>query len=271
MDEPKHPVAPRITLYSYANSPYALKLGVCLHYKRLEFHSVAVDILSQREIAFTNQNMIPVLEIADEWRIDSTPLAIWLDERFPEQPILGRSTAERARILEMDQWVSHALIPMVFREFVEWERLVPWLMERWRYARVLYRTKSFPRILLAIYPLLLMGVGRFGFIKNIVRELPPNESMRAMHERVLSEFRELLGEGPFLGGLPQPSLADFAAWPQIVTTWITGAREDDFFLQHRDIREWAIRVSHVLPRHPFLFDEASVVEERADQLELGVE
>lgn len=271
MDDPEHPSAPEITIYSYKNSPYALKLGVCLHYKNLEFRSTAVDILTQREIAFTHQKLIPVLEIDAEWRIDSTPLAIWLEERFPDPPLLGRTPASRERILEIDHWVSHVLIPMVFREFVEWEHLVPWLMERWRYARVLYRTKPFPRILLAIYPLILMGLGRFGFMKKIVRELPPGESMRAMHERVLSEFREHLGEGPFLGGLPEASLADLAAWPQIVAVWVTGAQKNNFFLQHPDIKDWAIRVAHVLPRHPFLFDEESVEKQRADQLELGIQ
>ena len=140
MDEQEHSGAPEITIYSYKNSPYALKLGVCLHYKNLSFRSIAVDILTQREIGFTNQKMIPVLEIDDEWRIDSTPLAIWLEERFPTPPLLGRSPSERDRILEIDDWVSHVFIPMVFREFVEWEFLIPWLRERWSYARVLHRT-----------------------------------------------------------------------------------------------------------------------------------
>ena len=269
MDDPEAPKRPEITLYSYKNSPYALKLGVCLHFKKLAFESTAVDVLNQSEIAFTNQKMIPVLAIDDEWRIDSTPLAIWLDERFPDPPLLGRTPRERERILEIDDWVSHALIPMVFREFVEWEHFVPWLIERWRYARVLYRTKPFPRILLAIYPFALIGIGRTGFIKHIIQELPPGESMRALHERVLSEFRDLLGEGPFLGELAEPSLADFAAWPQLVATWVTGAQKQSFFLQHQDIEDWAIRVAHVLPRHPFLFDEESVDPTRADQLELG--
>ncbi len=86
---------PDIKLYGYSTSPYVRKVGCCLHYKELSFEFVPVNPTDPREIAFTGQTQVPVLKIDDEWRSDSTPLAMWLDELFPEKPLLGNTQKER--------------------------------------------------------------------------------------------------------------------------------------------------------------------------------
>ena len=73
----------KIRLYGYSTSPFVRKLGCCLYYKQLPFEFVPVDPTNPEQIAFTGQTQVPVLQIDDEWRNDSTPLALWLDELFP--------------------------------------------------------------------------------------------------------------------------------------------------------------------------------------------
>ena len=105
----------KIKLYGYSTSPFVRKLGCCLYFKQLPFEFVPVDPTNPEQIAFTGQTQVPVLQIDDEWRNDSTPLALWLDELFPAQPLFGRNAQERELILNVDKWVTDSLILSSFR------------------------------------------------------------------------------------------------------------------------------------------------------------
>lgn len=102
-------------------SPFVLKVGVFLKYKQIPFEFVPVNpVFSQRQLSqFPGQRKVPVLTIDEEWRADSTPLGIWLDEVFPDRPILGDTPEETQRILEIDQWVNDELIMGSFRSVME--------------------------------------------------------------------------------------------------------------------------------------------------------
>ena len=108
-----------IKLYGYSTSPYVRKVGCCLYYKDLPFEFIPVNPIDSKEIGFTGQTQVPVLQIGDEWRTDSTPLAIWLDELFPEKPLFGNTGQERESILALDSWVTDSLILGGFRSVYE--------------------------------------------------------------------------------------------------------------------------------------------------------
>ena len=95
-----------ITLYTYALSPYGMKVYWALIYKRLPFTIRYVSPVDQEEIAFTTQHVVPVLQVGDEWRLDSGPICCWLDELYPEIIISGESESERQAIMEADKWIS---------------------------------------------------------------------------------------------------------------------------------------------------------------------
>ena len=101
-------------LYTYPTSPYGMKVGCYLKYKQLEYKFVPVNPVTNRQIRFTRQRQVPVLKIGDEWRKESSDLGIWLHELFPERPLLGQNEAQKHRIIEIDQWISHSFIPSVF-------------------------------------------------------------------------------------------------------------------------------------------------------------
>lgn len=105
-----------IRLYSYVTSPYAMKVHSYLLYKRLPFTVHYVNPFRVgRELPMGRQ--IPVLEIDDETRNDSTPIGLWLDERFPDAPaLLPTDPAEREEVIQQDRWVSEELIPTVFND-----------------------------------------------------------------------------------------------------------------------------------------------------------
>ena len=104
----------KIKLYGYSTSPYVRKVAAYLYYKQLEFEHVWVNPVTNKEIEFTGGTVVPVLQIDDEWRRESSELGIWLEEKFSERPILGNEEAETEKILAIDRWVSEAVIPAGF-------------------------------------------------------------------------------------------------------------------------------------------------------------
>ena len=110
---------PRIELFTYALSPFGMKVYWALIFKQIAFDLRYVNPRGHAEIAFTQQRTVPVLKVGDAWRLDSGPLCDWLDELFPDIKIAGRSDAERERIREADAWVTNAVIAVDFRRMID--------------------------------------------------------------------------------------------------------------------------------------------------------
>lgn len=71
--------------------------------------------------------------------------------------------------------------------------------------------------------------------------------------RVVGELIAHIGEGPFMGGLSEPSMLDLAVFPQIVFGYIAGLEENLSAFLVPELKEWIIRVAEHLPDTPFLF------------------
>jgi len=104
-----------IKLYGYSTSPFVRKVAACLYYKKLPFEHVPVNPVDPKaSIGFTGKTQVPVLKIGEEWKTDSTPIAIWLDELYPERPLLPSEPEARADILKIDDWINHSFFPSAF-------------------------------------------------------------------------------------------------------------------------------------------------------------
>ena len=66
-----------ITLYTYALSPFGMKVYWALVLKKLPFSLVFVSPGEPVEIAFTGQRLVPVVTVGDQWKQDSTPIVQW--------------------------------------------------------------------------------------------------------------------------------------------------------------------------------------------------
>jgi len=210
-----------IQLFSYPTSPYAQKVGCYLKYKQLDFKLVPVNPLTNAEIAFTRQRQVPVLQIGDEWRKDSSPIGLWLDEQYPSQ----------------------------FRYAVEWQNPYYSITNGWRLARAVNHATPLPWYARIIWP---FGVKRAKFIVEMVKNLDLAESIPEMNQRLQNEFVEHLAGGEYFAGQSQPSLADFSAFPTITSSYMMGMKSKQSLRQHADIAAWALRVYQHLPANPFL-------------------
>jgi glutathione S-transferase len=242
-----------IVLYADAIHPDAGRVNCFLDYKELEFNIIYVNPLSQREIRFTRQHRIPVLKIGETWKTDATEIGLWLEEQFPQKPLLGSSQAERELILQLNDWVDASLIPSCYRQLMEWESLFGGLRNGWRLGAVLQQTRSLPLIVRLLMPALLKVRPLGGASHGPVAHAEP---LAVVAERTCKELLERLGKGPFLGELTTPSLVDLAAYPQFIMPYSLGLGRSSAFFQYPRVLGWMSRVQKTLPPNPLLAPKA---------------
>ena len=247
-----------IKLYGYSTSPYVRKVGCCLYYKKLPFEFVPVNPVDPREIAFTGQPQVPVLQIDDEWRTDSTPLAIWLDELFPEKPLLGSIQQERESILALDSWVTDSLILAGFRSAYEGEMSAKFRHRAWRLAAIVSSQTPLPDEIRNAWPDVLKTAP---FIKHMMCNVDHTESLSDMQARVPLQLIENLQGGPFFGGRQEPSLVDFAIFPQVVFNYMVGLDEHLGLTLEPSLNHWLNNMKPLMPENPLLVTDYMLVND----------
>ena len=247
-----------IKLYGYSTSPYVRKVGCCLYYKDLPFEFIPVNPLEPKEIAFTGQTQVPVLQIGDEWRTDSTPLAIWLDELFPEKPLLGNTQQERESILALDSWVTSSLILAGFRSAYEGKMNAKFRHHAWRLAAIVSSHTPLPDEIRNAWPDLLKTAP---FIKHMMCDVDTSETLSEMQARVPLQLIENLQGGPFFGGRQEPSLVDFAIFPQVVFNYMVGLDEHLGLTLEPSLNHWLNNMKPLMPENPLLVSEYMVVND----------
>lgn len=249
-------MAADIKLYGYSTSPYVRKVGCCLHYKQLPFEFVPVNPTNPEKISFTEQTQVPVLEIDGEWHKDSTTLALWLDALFPEKPLFGHSEHERTAILEMDKWVTDSLILSSFRFAHEAPMNTRFRHMAWRLAAVVSSQTPLSDEVRNAWPELLQMAP---FIKHMMCDIDQAESARDMRLRVAMELLQHLNGGPYFGGRQQPSLVDFAVFPQLVFSYMVGIEQDLAAAREPTLARWVDSMRGHLPNNPILVPDFMIV------------
>lgn len=241
--------ADAIRLYSYAMSPYAAKVHCFLLYKRLDFECYYIHPFKVRE-ELPLGRQIPVLTIGDESRADSTPIGLWLDERFPERPLLPAARAEREQLLKADAWVTDRLIPGSFRSYPG--DGIDRFLNGWKLSRVMAQTArgGLSWYLRAAWPLF---VTRVPFVKRLVAQADDGRPVRESKLRLYEEFIGHLQGGDFMCGRAEPSLPDLSAYPQFALYWAHGFRGSD------DIEAWPELMAWLARMRPFVSGEPPLI------------
>ena len=249
-----------ITLYGYTTSPFVRKVSCYLYYKGLQFNFVGVSpVEPNKTIGFSGGTQVPVVKIGDKWRTDSSPIGHWIEELYPEKPLLGKTATDRETIVKIDDWASEQFIPgMIFRSAVDGEKNEAFKKRAWRLAEIVSSGATLPDHVKEAWPDIIATAP---FIQRMVNELDLSEPLLAMQQRIIMELADHLGDGPFLGGLDAPSLADFAVYPQIMFNYQVGLINDLILLEHPTLGPWLERVGNTLPRNPWCVDESFIVNE----------
>ncbi len=237
----------RIRHYTYAMSPYAAKVHCFLLYKRLDFECFYIHPLRvEKDLPVGRQ--IPVVTVGTESRADSTPIGLWLDERFPDHPpLLPRDGEEREHLMAIDTWLSNHLIPGSFRSYPG--AGIDRILNGWKLSHVMANTAQggLPLWLRAAWPLI---IGRVGFVRRLVAMADNGLPVREAKWKLYDEFLAHLGDGPFLGGRDAPSLPDLSAYPQFALYYVTGFRGGEDILERPALMTWMGRMRPYVEGEP---------------------
>lgn len=93
-------------LFGYYRSSASYRIRIALNLKQLswEYLTVLLNRGEQKKVAFTALNpsgLVPVLDSGDGALSQSVAIAEYLEERYPERPLLPPDAAGRARVREM--------------------------------------------------------------------------------------------------------------------------------------------------------------------------
>ena len=164
------------------------------------------------------------------------------------------------KVLAIDQWVSHHLIPGNFRNFPGTGFTPRRMLNAWRLGQVLHKTchGGLPLTLQASWPLVL---GQVKFLKDLRAMTDQSIPLKQANQQLRQNFIERLEGGPFLGGFDQPTLADLGAFPQFVAPYMAGLRGAEEILEYPEIINWLNQVRAHLKDTPPLIPQVAIKRE----------
>ncbi len=97
-----------LELYQFEFSPYCEKVRLILDYKGLDYQKIEVTPgVGQVEIyRISGQKQLPVLKDGSTVVADSTEIALYLDRKYPERPILPSDPVIRSQCLIWEEWAD---------------------------------------------------------------------------------------------------------------------------------------------------------------------
>lgn len=228
------------TLYQFEISPFCDKVRRALTFKGVPFQ-IREMLFSRREenLKVSPTHKFPVLEDEGGRRIvDSTDIAYWLEQRFPEPRLFPATPRERALVHVIEDWADESLFTIDLAIRALWEHNVPLLIEDvFRYETPELRAAFAQSVPAGVRQQLEgQGIGR----KNHV-------SLRRDLERHVDAIDALVGGQRWLVG-DAFSYADIAvrAMTYVINRAVEGA---ELFGARPAIRDWESRVDALtLPR-----------------------
>ncbi|MEM7726026.1 MAG: glutathione S-transferase family protein [Cyanobacteria bacterium P01_A01_bin.45] len=100
-----------LELYQFELSQYSEKVRLILDYKGLEYRKIEVTPgIGQVELfRMTGQRQVPVLKDGNKFIADSTKIAKYLDEHYPEKPIIPTDVRNRGLCLMIEEWADESI------------------------------------------------------------------------------------------------------------------------------------------------------------------
>ncbi len=247
-----------IRLFAIPTSPFAMKVGCYLAFKKLDYELVGVNPVTFQAVRFTGARQVPILQIGEQWKLESSQIGHWIDELYPERALLGFTEEDRRQIIAQDNWVTDQLIPSLFRLSVDWPSLADGLANGWKLARAVNDATQIPAWIRLFWPILIK---RANFIVAMVNEIDRSESVESMQQRLLNDFVARLEGGPFLAGMNQPTLADLSAFPIVVFAHRFGMKGSAPWFSDKNLLGWCHAVQSFLPANPFLVQDRRLIYE----------
>jgi len=83
-------------------------------YKDISFETIPVGFSEKYKIAFTNQNLVPILKSNDHFVCDSWDIINWLEQNYSQNPLFLNSSNKTFSYF-LYHWTSKELLPVLFK------------------------------------------------------------------------------------------------------------------------------------------------------------
>jgi len=104
-------------LYGYFRSSAAFRVRIALNLKKLDYETAAVHLRRNDQtrpdyLRVNPQGLVPTLKDGDRTLIQSLAIIEYLDETYPDPPLLPRPRADRARVRALAEIVACDIHPI---------------------------------------------------------------------------------------------------------------------------------------------------------------
>ena len=104
-------------LYGYFRSSAAFRVRIALNFKKLEYETAPIHLRRNDQtkpdyLAVNPQGLVPTLVDGGRTLFQSLAIVEYLDETYPEPPLLPKDTADRARVRGLAEIVACDIHPI---------------------------------------------------------------------------------------------------------------------------------------------------------------
>ncbi len=114
-------------LYGYFRSGTSHRVRIALNLKELDYESISVDLSKDEQLesefkAINPQGLVPVLQTDDLQLFQSPAILEWLEENYPDTPLLPKDSAGRMRVRALSAMVGCDIHPINNRRILQYLR-----------------------------------------------------------------------------------------------------------------------------------------------------
>jgi glutathione S-transferase len=197
-------------------SLFSWRARMALRHKQLAFETVPVRMSDKAAIAFSGGKTVPVIKDGETVVRDSWKIAEYLEDRYPQAPVLFGSAIGRGVTQAFNVWVDRTLVPAML------SAIVADIHERVDPADEAYFRASMEKIL--------------GSTLEQSRERRADALQRL--KRTVEPMQAVLKRQPWIGG-PGPAYADHILFSVFQWARVMSPHE---VLDETPLREWRERM-----------------------------
>ncbi len=204
-----------LELYQFELSQYSEKVRLILDYKGLEYRKIEVTPgVGQLEVfKISGQPLVPVLKDGDTVIADSTEIALYLERKYPDTPIIPSDPVEKGQCLAYEEWADESIGLKGRKAFVGALNK----NQNFRKSILPNNTPDFLKTLVGAVPselLDLLGTG-VGFGGDAVKDAQKglNQDLEAL-SLILENRPYLVGDRPTLADLTVAGLSVILKFPE---------------------------------------------------------
>ncbi|WAI87569.1 Maleylpyruvate isomerase [Psychrobacter sp. SC65A.3] len=114
-------------LYGYFRSSTSYRTRIAMNLKQLDYDYIAVNLAKDEQLeavfqSINPQGLVPVVQVNDLWLYQSPAILEWLEEVYPEHPLLPKDAAGRMQVRALSAMIGCDIHPLNNRRILQYLR-----------------------------------------------------------------------------------------------------------------------------------------------------